>query len=217
MEELKDYLPFWGKMTAAEQQSFLTSTRKVRYPKGTILYHGGGECTGVEILISGRTRVFMTSPNGGEITLYRLLEGDSCVLSAACMIKSLNFEAHMEFEEDSQLYVIPQKVFKAVSDTNSAVKDFMLEVVSDRFSDVMWVMQQLVFTNMGKRLADALLEHSALTGSDSLQMTHEVLSRDLGTAREVVSRLLKQFERDGMVQLSRGTIEILDKKRLQGL
>lgn len=211
---LSQAFPFWGKLTKEEQEQMVDQLGKVQHKKGEIQYHGGQNCSGVEVIVKGRQRIFLTSPNGGEITLYRLLPGDVCILSAACMIKNLNLETHVEYEEDTIAYYVPKQLFKAISDQNAQVKEYVLELVSEKFSDVMWLFNQYMFTNMAKRLADALLEHRALAGSDQLNITHEILAKDLGTAREVVTRLLKQFQIDGIVHLSRGEIHITDMNKL---
>lgn len=211
---LVDSLPFWKDLSERQRTEMLEKTVEARQEKGTLLHYGGGECSGVELIKSGQIRVFITSPKGGEITLYRLLEGDVCILSAACMLKNLDVNISMEFEEDTHFYIIPKGVYKQISDENSSVKDYTLELVSEKFSDVMWLFNQYVFSNAANRLAGALMEHRALAGGNMLEITHDNLAKDMGTAREVVTRLLKQFQLDGIVRLFRGRIEILDVRKL---
>ncbi|MEG0729612.1 MAG: Crp/Fnr family transcriptional regulator [Anaerovoracaceae bacterium] len=211
---LKRNFPFWESLTQDEKDKLINSAYISEQKKGTVVHHGGNECTGVEIIMSGQARVFMNSPGGGEITLYRLLEDDVCILSAACMIKNLDLDVNMEFEEDTKFLLIPKGAYEEISNSNPAVKDYNLGVVSEKFSDVMWLFNQYVFSNMAKRLATNLLEHRALLSSDTLQITHITIAKDLGTAREVITRLLKQFQTDGIISLSRGQIEIIDAKKL---
>lgn len=213
-ELLKQTLPFWEDLTGNEQNTLAQGVVKSSYEKGNVLHYGGRECAGVQIIKSGQARVFVTSPGGGEITLFRLLEGDVSILSAACMMKGLDIELDMEIEEDSIIYTIPKVLYKAISDQNTTVKDYTLEMISEKFSDIMWLFNQYVFSNVASRLADTILEHRALAGSDTLAITHDVLARDIGTAREVVTRLLKQFQIDGLVKLTRGRIEVLDGANL---
>lgn len=208
-------LPFWEDLSSKDKLMISENAVTQHYKQGSLLYFGGGECKGLEIIWSGQVRVFINSPKGGEITLYRLLPCDICILSAACMIKNLDFDIHMEMEKDSDIVIIPRSIFKKLSGENIAVKDFTLELLSSRFSDVMWLVNQLVFSNMGQRLAQALLEQCQLSGSDTIAITHEILAKDLGTAREVVTRLLKQFQLDGYVKLSRGSIQILNAEHLK--
>ncbi len=147
--------------------------------------------------------------------MYRLVEGDVSILSASCMIKGMDISLDMMMESDTVLYTIPKEIYKKLNDTNTAVKDYTMEMVSERFSDVMWLFNQYVFSNAASRLAGAILEHMALAGEEKFSITHEVLARDMGTAREVVTRLLKQFQTEGYVRLSRGYIEVLDAKALK--
>lgn len=218
MTELKEVFekafPFWDSLTEEEQTEVILGTTKNVCKKKTKLHFGGGECAGVQIIEKGRARIFITSPNGGDITLFRLVDGDVSILSAACMLNGMDVELDMEMETDGIVYTIPKKLYKNLYDENGSVKDYTMEMISEKFSDIMWLFNQFVFSNVASRLAGALLEHRALEGSDILPVTHEVLARDAGTAREVVTRLLKQFQDDGMVRLTRGKVEILDAGRL---
>ena len=216
-DTLMDSLPFWDKLTENEKDDILAGSFLQEMAKGSATHHNSSECTGVEVVKEGRVRVFITSPNGGEITLYRLLSGDTCLLSAACMMKGLSLEINMEFEEETELIIIPKNIYKKLMDENPACTKFTLDLISEKFSDVMWLFNQYVFSNMAKRLSDTLLEHMALEESSELIITHDIIARDLGTAREVVTRLLKQFQTDGIVKLSRGKIEILDIKKLKAV
>ncbi|CUX45452.1 Crp/Fnr family transcriptional regulator [Clostridium sp. C105KSO13] len=214
-ELLKHALPFWKDLTENEQNALADGVKEGLYKKGQVLHYGGKQCAGVQIIKKGQTRVFVTSAGGGEITLFRLLDGDVSILSAACMLKGLDIELDMEIEEDSLICTIPKVLYKNISEKNIKVKDYTLEMVSEKFSDIMWLFNQYVFSNVAARLADAILEHRALAGSDTLIITHDALARDIGTAREVVTRLLKQFQRDGLLKLARGRIKVLDAAKLE--
>jgi CRP/FNR family transcriptional regulator len=157
----------------------------------------------------------MTSEDGKEMTLYRLLPQDVCIMTAACMLKNVNFDIFLEAEKACALIVIPTNIYEALDAANPYVKSFSLDMVSSRFSDVMWVVEQLVFSSFGKRLAALLLEQSVLAASDTITLTHESIARDLGSAREVVTRGLSQFQLEGMVKLSRGKIKIIDEEKLR--
>lgn len=215
MEELlRQAFTFWDDLTHNQQRTLLAKTTRNSCPRGMRLHFGGSECAGVQIIEQGRARVYITSAGGGEITLFRLLEGDVSILSAACMLNGLDIELDMEMESDVVLCTIPKSVYKELYDQNSAVKEATLEMISEKFSDVMWLFNQYVFSNVASRLAGALLEHRAFQNSDVLPVTHEALAKDIGTAREVVTRLLKQFQTDGLVELTRGKIRLLDVKKL---
>ncbi len=215
MEELlKQAFPFWRDLTGTERKALLEKTAEEHYKKGTVRHIGGSQCAGVQIVKSGQIRAYVTSRGGGEMTLFRLVEGDVSILSAACMMKGMDIELDLQIEEDTVLYTIPKCVYKSLSDGNNKVKDYTMQMISEKFSDIMWLFNQYVFSNVASRLAGAILEHRALAGSDTLEITHDALARDIGTAREVVTRLLKQFQKDGDVKLTRGRIEVIDAKAL---
>jgi len=213
-ELLESSLPFWGDLSDYEQNVLLSGASLLSYKAGSVFFHGGEECSGVKIVKSGRARAFINSPGGKEMTLYRLYEGDLCMMSVACMLKNINFGINLEMEMDCEIVYIPRKAYKQLLDTNLAVNKFTLELMASKFTDVMWLFEQKLFTNMEERLANELIEQSAIDGAPVLRITHEKIAADLGTAREVVSRLLKQFQFEGVVSLSRGKIEILNEKAL---
>ncbi len=157
------------------------------------------------------------SDEGKDITLYRLHKGDMCMLSASCVIKAITFDVFIDAEEDSTCCVIGGPAFAAVSERNPEVRIFALETAVNRFSDVMWVMQQILFMSMDKRLAIFLYDESVRTGSDMIALTHGQIARYMGSAREVVSRMLKYFASEGIVEVSRGGVTILDREGLRRL
>lgn len=215
MEELlRNAFPFWESLTEQQKTELCRNTVKSHCEKKTQLHFGGGECAGVQIIGSGRVRVFITSPGGGDITLFRLIGGDVSILSAACMLNGMDIELDMEMETDCTIYTIPKKVYRRLYDESAVVKDYTMEMISEKFSDIMWLLNQFLFSNVASRIAGALLEHRALEGGDELSLTHETIAKDAGTAREVVTRILKQFQSDGFVKLGRGKVIIVDPERL---
>lgn len=208
-------LPFWNDLSEAQRQTVLSNAGFYRFDKKSYSVRNADECVGLMLVKTGQLRAFITSEDGKEISLYRLLPMDICIMSASCMLKNINFDIHLEFERDSELLILPTPVFEKINKENPAVKTFTLNLVTSRFSDVMWVLEQLVFSNMGKRLAAELVEQSNLEQNLQLDITHEQIAKDLGTAREVVTRLLKQFQLDHLVKLSRSKIEIVDIKKLE--
>lgn len=157
------------------------------------------------------------SDTGKEVTLYRLYSGDMCMLSASCVLQSITFDVFIDAEESSECYVISGPAFANISERNKDIKIFALETAVSRFSDVMWVMQQILFMSMDKRLAVFLSDEISRTGSDTITLTHEQIARYMGSAREVVSRTLKYFASEGIVEVSRKGIKLLDKKQLREL
>lgn len=212
----EEMLPFWGVIPDEDKEYICQNSHAVTFPEGKNI-HDGNECSGVILVRSGCLRLFMMSEEGRDITLYRLHKGDICMLSASCVLDAITFDVFVDAQEDSECYVIGGPAFAAVSERNPQIKIFALETAVGRFSDVMWVMQQILFMSMGRRLAIFLLDESARNGTDVIALTHGQIARYMGSAREVVSRMLKYFANEGIVKVSRGGIEILDKKRLRAL
>lgn len=206
--------PFWENLSEWDKETFIHSSECVEYKKGTNI-HDGGECTGVILIKSGALRLYMLSDEGKEITLYRLFPGDICILSASCVLHTITFDVFIDAEEDSECVVVGGCAYEGVWQRSDEVKIFTYETALSRFSDVMWVMQQILFMSMDKRLAIFLLDEISKNG-DTVKLTHEQIAKYMGSAREVVSRMLKYFSSEGIISASRsGGIKILDKKRLR--
>lgn len=212
----QEILPFWNDISKAEQDFICQNSYALTYPKGASV-HSGNECSGVIFVRSGCLRLYMMSEDGKDITLYRLHKGDMCMLSASCVLKSITFDVFVSAEEESECYVISGSAFAEASSRCPNIKIFALETAVSRFSDVMWVMQQILFMSMDKRLAIFLTDEAARTGSDTVLMTQEQIARYIGSAREVVSRMLKYFSSEGIVEVSRKGVKILDKSSLRKL
>ena len=212
----KEAFPFWEKISDSDRQYICQNSSYVKYPKGRNI-HDGRECSGVILVCSGSLRLYIMSEQGKDITLYRLHKGDLCMLSASCVLDAVTFDVFVDAEEESGCCVVGGPAFAAVSQRNPDIKIFALETAVSRFSDVMWVMQQILFMSMDKRLAIFLSDEAARSGSDTIALTHEQIARYMGSAREVVSRMLKYFAGEGIVEVSRGGVTILDKKRLRKL
>lgn len=215
-ETLSRAFPFWNDLDDKAKQTMCQQSALFSYPKGAAI-HDGQECTGVILVKSGCLRVYLLSETGKEVTLYRLNPGDICMLSASCVLQSITFDVFVDAEEDSKCLILSSSAFSAVAENYPAVKIFALETAVSRFSDVMWVMQQILFMNFDRRLAIFLLDEMARTGDDTLHLTHEQIARNMGSAREVVSRMLKYFSSEGMTEVSRKGIKILNKQALRQL
>ena len=209
--------PFWESLSQHDRDTFLRSSMKFEYKRGRTI-HDGNECTGVILVKSGCLRLYMLSDEGKEVTLYRLFPGDTCILSASCVLHTITFDVFIDAEEDSECVVVGGCAYEGVWQRSNEVKIFTYETALSRFSDVMWVMQQILFMSMDKRLAIFLLDEVSKTGSDTVKLTHEQIAKYMGSAREVVSRMLKYFASEGLVTVSRSEgIKILDKKRLRNM
>jgi len=209
------YFPVWNKLTTAQQLLLQNSAVLRRAERGAVLHGGGEDCTGLLLIASGQLRAYILSDEGREITLYRLFERDMCLFSASCMMNSIQFEVIIEAEKDTGLWVIPAEIYKKLMEQSPAVSGYTNELMASRFSDVMWLMEQILWKSFDKRLAAFLLEETALEGSPVLKTTHEAVGNHLGNPREVVTRMLRYFQSEGAVKLSRGTIEILDPQKLK--
>lgn len=217
VELFRFVFPFWNNMSDEDKDTFCRSAHHVHFKKGTNI-HDGNECTGVILVKSGSLRLYMLSEEGKEITLYRLFPGEMCMLSASCVLKTITFDVYVDSEENSECVVVGGCAYEEVSRRLPEAKIFALETAVSRFSDVMWVMQQILFMSIDKRLAIFLLDEAAQSGSDTVKLTHEQIAKYMGSAREVVSRMLKYFVSEGLVESSRsGGIRILDKQRLRRL
>ena len=211
---ISEFFPFWKELTSKQQQMLTDSARNREVKKGTVVYNGSSDCLGLLLVSSGQLRAYILSEEGREITIYRLFDRDTCMFSASCMLQNLQFDLTIEAENDSSLWVIPPDVFQTLMNESLPVSNFVNQVIAGRFSEVMWLIEQILWKSFDKRLAAFLLEESNIEESDTIKMTHEKIANHLGTAREVVTRMLRYFQNENILSLSRGTIEILDRKRL---
>ena len=215
-EFYKEYFPFWQTLSDNDKAYLCQNSSVVHFKKKQVV-HNNTECSGLYIVKSGKLRLYMVSENGKEITLYRLSPGEICMLSASCVLQSITFDVYVEAEFPSDCYMINGMAFSSVSNRVLEVKNYALEIAIQRFSDVMWIMQQIVFMSMDKRLAIFLLDEITENGTDMVVMTHEQIACHLGSAREVITRMLKHFSSDGLIEVSRKGIRILDKKKLRDI
>lgn len=212
-----EFFPVWDKLKIEEREKIKASAFDRTFRKGTLLHRGSDECTGLLLIRSGQIRAYTTSPDGKEITLYRLLERDICLFSASCIINSLSFEITLSAEKGSEVTVIPADVYKKLMNESAPLANFTNEIMASRFSDVMWLIEQIMWKSFDKRLAAFLIEESNIEESLTLKITHEAVGNHMGSPREVVTRMLKYFADEGLVTLSRGTIAITDPQRLNSL
>ena len=215
--DLADYFPIWDKLSEARQQHLLQVSHPMNVKAGTVIHNGQMDCLGLLLIRSGQLRVYTLSGEGREVTLYRLFEMDICLFSASCVMPSVQFEVVIEAEKDTQLWVIPSCLFKDLMQESAPVANYANQLISSRFSEVMWLMEQIMWKSFDKRLAAFLLEESVLEDTASLKITHEKIANHMGTAREVVTRMLRYFQNEGLVKLTRGTVELTDRKKLEKL
>ena len=215
--EFQNYFPIWNKLNAAHRGQILDTLITRTAKKGTVIHNGGNDCTGLLLVKSGQLRAYILSDEGREITIYRLFDRDMCLFSASCMMRSIQFEVTIAAEKDTDLWIIPVEVYQSIMAESAPVANYTNELMATRFSDVMWLIEQIMWKSLDKRVAAFLLEEISIEGTDTLKITHEIIANHLGSPREVITRMLKYFQNEGMVKLSRGTVEITDAEKLEEL
>lgn len=216
MNKLLSQLPFWEKLSEKEKTSCEMSAVVNSYKKGSYLLGNCNSlsCLGMIHILSGQIRAFIISEEGREITLFQLNAGENCVLSASCVLSQITFETQLCVTEDAEILIIPSSVFGKLMESNVYVRCFAFELATERFSAVMWVMQQIIFHGFDKRLANFLISECEKSGSNEIRMTQEQIAVATNSAREVVARMLKQFALDELIESKRGAITV---KNIDGL
>ena len=212
-----NYFPIWDKLTPEQQSRILSVSDFQKVKSGTVLHDGSPECLGLLLVRSGQLRAYLLSEEGREITIYRFFEMDICLFSASCVMPNMQFDIRIEAEKDSELWIIPACLYQNLMDESIAVSNYSHDLITNHFSELMWLMEQIMWKSFDKRLAAFLLEESVLEGTPSLKITHEKIANHMGPAREVVTRMLRYFQGEGMVRLTRGTVELTDTRQLQQL
>ncbi len=215
--DTEELLPFYKQLTPAQQRRLDAVSGRRHYKPGQVLFTGAEHCLGLLVVIQGQLRVSTQSEEGREITLYRLFERDMCLFSASCILRGVTFSLRIEAQEDTEVLHIPPDEYQRLMQESPAAANYTNEVMATRFSDVMWLLEQTLYKKMDARLAAFLVEESRLLDSAVLPLTHEAIARHLGSAREVITRLLKYFQSEGLVRLSRGAVELTAPERLAAL
>lgn len=211
--DFQDYFPVWNRLTAAQQNQLLSGLTSRKAKKGTILHNGSADCTGLLLIKTGQLRAYILSDEGREITIYRLFDRDMCLFSASCILNSIQFEITITAEKDTEFWLIPSELYKNLLTESAPLANYTNELMAARFSDVMWLIEQVLWKSLDKRLATFLLEEAAIEDSNELKITHEIIANHLGSHREVITRMLRYFQSDGIVKLSRGKITLLNPER----
>ena len=214
---LANYFPIWNKLTKEQRDRVESASEFRKVKKGTVLHNGSLDCLGLLLIRSGQLRAYILSDEGREITIYRLFEMDICLFSASCVMPNMQFDIIIEAEKDTELWIIPACLYKDLMDESLAVANYANNLISSHFSELMWLVEQIMWKSFDKRLAKFLVEESALEDTTSLKITHEIIANHMGTAREVVTRMLRYFQTENMVKLTRGTVELTDMDRLEEL
>lgn len=215
MNEYLNRLPYWDKLTETQKDFIARNTVVVSYRKGEYLKDGNTSCLGMVHVLSGSIRILMLSKEGREVTLFRLAPGDSCVFSASCVLSQISFETQMVATENTSILLVNSGAYARLMEENMDVKCFSYELAIERASGVIWVLQQIIFAKFDERLADFLIKTCEKAGKSEITMTKEAIAQEVNTAREVVSRMLKQFESDGLISMNQKTITVIDMEGLK--
>lgn len=210
-------LPFWDKLSDEQKDLLRNNTVSAKYAKNSNIVSDTCADSGVIYVKSGMLRAYLLSEEGREVTLYRMSAGDFCVLSNACASMDETFDIFVDAEKDSDILQIGANCFSKIVSENIYAENFSLKVSASRLSEVIWALEQILFMSFDKRLAIFLIDEIAHSGGNTVYMTHEQIAKHMGSAREVVSRMLKYFSSEGMVKLSRGGVTVTDKERLRRL
>lgn len=212
---ISSLVPFWDDLGKQEKAELAQVASVQSFSTNECIHDADQACIGVFFVLSGSARAYMLSEEGREITLFRIEEKESCVLSASCVMPLITFDILVEASEDTELVVLPSDYFGKLIAHDQGVESYTYQQATIRFSEVMWVLQQQLFMSFDKRLAIFLLDEIARTGEERIDLTHEEIARNIGSAREVVTRTLRNFSSKGLVESFRGGLLVLDKQGLR--
>lgn len=211
LKQQLEQLEFWKWLTEEERQQAMGQSLIREYKKGSILQAVEGDCLGVVVVLKGSVRANMVSEEGREVTLYHIRAGEYDVLTASCILYQVTFDTQIVSEEDSRILIVPTTVLAGLKENNIYIRSYIYETLTERFSDVMWTFQQIVFYGIDQRVAAYILNQAE---KGVVRTTHEQMAKEINTAREVVARILKQFAEDDLIETGRGVITIKDRKGL---
>lgn len=215
--DFASYFAVWDQLTPSQQEHLLQTTVFQQVKKGTILHGGQEDCLGLILVCRGQLRAYLLSEEGREVTICRFFDRDVCLFTAACVLPNMMFDVFIEAEKDTALWVVPACLFQNLSQESLPIANYSRDLITHHFSQLMWLMEQIMWKSFDKRLAKFLVEESAVENTHALKITHEKIANHMGTAREVVTRMLRYFQEEGMLRLTRGTVELLDLPRLKRL
>lgn len=213
--KFSEYFPVWDKLTDSQKELLSENVIFKKANKKEVIHNGSLDCIGLILVASGQLRAYMLSEEGREISLFRLFEMDMCLFSASCMMPDIQFDVYISAEKDTEFWIIPPNIYKKIVDENIEISKYTNQLLSSHFSEVMWLLEQIMWKSMDKRLGEFLLEEIGIEGNNKISVTHEAIANHLGTAREVVTRMLRYFQSEGFVKLSRGGLEVTDEKNLK--
>lgn len=210
-------LGYWHKISEEERKEILQGITSVRYKAGDRVHHAAEDCIGMLLVVSGELRTYILSDNGKELTLFRQGKSGVCVLTASCVLNSITFDVLVDAETDCELLLIHAVTLSKLHAQNPLIENFALKIAADKFSAVVSAMESMLFMTFEQRLATFLIAEIENNNSETVHLTHEQIAKYIGSAREVVSRELKQWEKAGIVTLFRGGVDIKDDGALRSM
>lgn len=214
MQALLEAQEFWPHLTADERALLYEVARPMHYAAGEAVRPRDTTCLGPLFIASGVLRIYLLAEDGREVTIYRLRAGETCVLSASCVLSAITFDVEIEAETDCDVLLLPTCAFSKLMTQNLHVENFMYKKTTERLSDLIGAVERLFFLTLRQRVAAFLIDETAQQNANTLALTQEQLARAIGSAREAVSRTLKQLAHDGAIEVSRGEIHVRDKASL---
>ena len=215
MRNYEKFFPFWPQLTDLEKNVIENAVYVEKFDKGMLMHRTDGSCKGLMTVLNGQLRIYILSEEGREITLFRVNAEEVCVLSASCLMDAITFDVLIEATEDTEVLVLPAAILNQVIQQNLQVELYLYKSATEKFSDVMWTMQQILFLKIDQRVAQFLWDEMVQKNSMTLSITHDEIARYIGSAREVVTKVLKYMVKEGALELKRGTITVLDKEKLR--
>lgn len=217
INEVVKQIPFWNNLVDEERTHLLSGTVLRTYKKDSYIYGMTEACLGMIYVQRGSIRVYITNEEGREITLFHIGSRECCIMSASCVITGISLDVQLLAEEETEIMAIHSRMVQKLMDSNIYVRCFAYELATKRFSDVVWVMQEILFARFDVRMARFLLSVYEKNGEKKIQMTQEAIAKEVNSAREVVARMLKQFASDELIELNRGAILIKDFEGLKNI
>ena len=211
--QISHILPGLKRAEAAMQREFKEMAYYARIPAGRDIFAEGDEVSAIALLLSGAVRVYKIGETGREITLYRFSSGESCILTANAILNHQVFSALATVEEDAEAIMIPADKFREWVDRYDLWREFVFDLLSQRLASVIEIVEEVAFGRMDARVAAFLLQRSQT--QNPIPITHQEIAAELGSSREVISRLLASLSNQGLIQLGRGLIEVLDASALE--
>ncbi len=213
--QLEQFAPFWKVLTPNEQAQLNLAARPVHYDAGEIIIGAGKECLGILLVRAGELAAYLLSEEGRQVTLFHVRAGEVCILSASCVLHEISFDVFVEATRPSDAILLPASAVSKIKAENLRFENYLYRQTVERFRDVLFCMQQILFFGFDRRLAHYLLEECEHSGSQVLNITQEQIAHAVGSAREVVSRMAKHFAADGLIKISRGKITVCNPDGLK--